>query len=60
MQSLISWFVDRPLVVNMIIVMVFILGFMTIADMRYEYNPKVDMEIINITTIKAGAGPEEV
>lgn len=60
MQSLISWFVDRPLVVNMIMVMVFILGFMTIADMRYEYNPKVDMGIINITTIKAGAGPEEV
>ncbi|MFK8048435.1 MAG: efflux RND transporter permease subunit [Halioglobus sp.] len=60
MQSLISWFVDRPLVVNMTMVVVFILGFLTIADMRYEYNPKVDMGIINITTIKAGAGPEEI
>jgi multidrug efflux pump subunit AcrB len=60
MQSLISWFVDRPLVVNLIMVMVFMLGYMTIADMRYEYNPNVDMGVVNITTIKAGAGPEDV
>lgn len=60
MQFLIRWFVDRPLVVNMIMVMVFALGYMTIADMRYEYNPNVDMGVVNITTIKAGAGPEEV
>jgi multidrug efflux pump subunit AcrB len=60
MQYLFSWFVDRPLIVNMIMVMVFALGFMTIADMRYEYNPNVDMGVVNITTVKAGAGPEEV
>ena len=60
MQYLISWFVDRPLVVNLIMVMVFMLGYLTIADMRYEYNPNVDMGVVNITTIKAGAGPEDV
>lgn len=60
MQTLIAWFVDRPLVVNLIMGVVFVLGYLTIADMRYEYNPKVDMGVINITTVKAGAGPEEV
>ena len=60
MRILINWFVDRPLVVNMIMLVVFSLGILTIADMRYEYNPKVDMGIVNITTVKAGAGPEEV
>ena len=60
MQFLISWFIDRPLVINMIMAIVFILGYLTIADMRYEYNPNVDMGVVNITTIKAGAGPEEV
>ena len=60
MRALISWFVDRPLVINMIMVMVFVLGYMTIADMRYEYNPNVDMGVVNITTVKAGAGPDEV
>jgi multidrug efflux pump subunit AcrB len=60
MKTIISWFVDRPLVVNMIMVMVFVMGFLTIADMRYEYNPKVDLGIVNITTIKSGAGPQEI
>ena len=60
MQFLIAWFVGRPLVVNMIMVLVFVLGYTTIADMRYEYNPNVDMGVVNITTVKAGAGPEEV
>ena len=60
MRQLTGWFVDRPLVVTMIMVMVFAMGFLTIADMRYEYNPAVDMGVVNITTIKAGAGPEEV
>ena len=60
MRQLTRWFVDRPLVVTMIMVMVFAMGFLTIADMRYEYNPAVDMGVVNITTIKAGAGPEEI
>ena len=60
MHHLIGWFVDRPLVINMIMGMVFTLGYLTIADMRYEYNPHVDMGVINITTVKAGAGPEQV
>ncbi len=60
MQAIVAWFVDRPLVVNLVMVVVFILGYLTIADMRYEYNPKVDMGVINITTVKAGAGPEEI
>ena len=60
MRELTRWFVDRPLVVTMIMVMVFAMGFLTIADMRYEYNPAVDMGVVNITTTKAGAGPEEI
>ena len=30
MQNLIGWFIDRPLVVNMIMALVFILGYLTI------------------------------
>tara|TARA_R110000823_G_scaffold27609_3_gene80305 strand:+ start:5120 stop:8203 length:3084 start_codon:yes stop_codon:yes gene_type:complete len=59
-EALVRWFVDRPLIVSMIVLMVFSLGFLTIGDMRYEYNPRVDMGVVNITTVKAGAGPEEV
>ena len=57
---MIAWFVNRPLLVNLIMVVVFLLGYLTIADMRYEYNPRIDMGVVNITTVRAGAGPEEV
>ncbi len=60
MQSVIAWFVHRPLLVNLSMVLVFALGWMTIADMRYEYSPYVELGIVNVTTVKAGAGPEEV
>ena len=59
MKVLVSFFLDRPLMVNLIMVLVFIMGILTIADMRYEYNPAVDMGVINITTIDAGSSPEE-
>ena len=60
METLITWFSRRPLIVNMIMVLVFTMGYLTISDLRYEYNPKVDMGVVNITTIKASAGPEEI
>ncbi len=45
--------------VNLIMVMVFLMGILTIAGMRYEYNPFVDMGIVNITTFDPGSSPEE-
>ncbi|MCX2981553.1 efflux RND transporter permease subunit [Halieaceae bacterium IMCC14734] len=60
MQNLIAWFVRRPLLVNLIMVTVFLMGALTIADMRYEYNPHIDMGVVNITTVRAGTGPEEI
>lgn len=60
MKYLVSFFLDRPLLVNLVMVLVFVLGYLTITDMRYEYNPKVDLGVVNITTVDAGAGPEEI
>ncbi len=60
MSNPVSWFVHRPLLVNLIMAVVFILGFFTIADLRYEYNPKVDLGVVNISTVRTGAGPEEI
>jgi multidrug efflux pump subunit AcrB len=59
-ETIIGWFTQRPLIVNLIMVFVFAMGALTIGDLRYEYNPKVDMGVVNITTIKTAAGPEEI
>lgn len=60
MQPVIAWFVQRPLLVNLIMALVFAIGWLSIADMRYEYNPLVELGQVNITTVLSGAGPEEV
>ena len=58
--ALIGFFVRRPLLVNLAMILVFVIGAATIGGMRYEYNPKVDLGRIDITTARPGAGPEEV
>lgn len=60
MEALITWFTSRPLIVNLLMALVLLTGALTIADLRYEYNPKVDMGVVNITTVKSAAGPEEI
>lgn len=60
MSALIQFFIGRPLLVNLIMVVVFVVSLMTIPTMRYEYNPKVDMGSVNITTVRAGSGPEDI
>ena len=52
MKAIIQFFINRPLLVNLIMVLVFVVGFLTIANMRYEYNPKVDMGSVNITLLR--------
>ncbi len=59
MKALVGFFVDRPALVNLIVVLVFVAGVTTIEGLRYEYNPTVDFGFVNITTIHAGSGPEE-
>ena len=60
MNALIGFFARRPLLVNLIMIVVFVMGAATISGMRYEYNPKVDLGRIDVTTARPGAGPEEV
>ncbi len=59
MNHLVAFFVDRPTLVNLIMVLVFVVGAMTIEGLHYEYNPKVDFGSVNITTFQSGSGPQE-
>lgn len=51
---------DRPKVGTLTIVMVVTLGILSLSVIRYELMPKIDLGIVTVTTIKAGASPEEV
>jgi len=60
MNRLVRSFVERPKLVNLIMVLVIVLGLMSLKVSRYEVSPQTDMGIITVTTTKSGAGPEEI
>ncbi len=60
MRSLIGFFVDRPLLANLLLVMAVISGLTATQHMKYETMPKIDLGLVNITTLRPGAGPEDV
>ncbi|GAA5216855.1 efflux RND transporter permease subunit [Corallincola platygyrae] len=53
-------FILRPKLGHLVMALVLVLGLMSLVVLRYEVVPKIEMGIINVTTTKAGAGPEEI
>jgi len=60
MKNLMIFFIDRPKIVKLLMLFVFLAGFVMLPGLRYEYNPRVDMGTVNITTVRLGSGPEEI
>lgn len=60
MRSVITFCVDHPKLINLLMVVVSVLGIISFKSARYEITPEMNMGVVNITTTKAGAGPEEI
>ena len=60
MEKGVAFFVHHPKIVQLLLAFVFLAGLATLGSMRYEYNPKVDMGVVNITTSRLGSGPEDI
>lgn len=60
MKKLFKYFIDRPLLVNLLAVLIILLGLVSSARMNREGLPKVDMRRIEINTVYPGASPEDV
>ena len=60
MNSVVTFFMDRPKVGNLLILMVVTLGILSLNTIRYELMPKIDLGVVTVTTVKTGASPEEV
>ncbi len=56
MKRLIAFFVVRPLLVNLLLVFVIVGGLLATRFMNYQMMPKVDLGLVNITTLRPGAG----
>jgi multidrug efflux pump subunit AcrB len=60
MKSLVSFFIHRPKVVNLLMVFLFLAGILTLRTIENQGYPSVDFGIVNIRTIYPGASPEDV
>lgn len=60
MKKLISYFIQYPVAVNIIILGFVILGILGMFSMKSSFFPLQDSKIINITVVYPGASPEEM
>ena len=60
MQTLLRFFIRRPLLVNMLVVFFFICGAMALTSLPYNNFPPADTGIISVTTYQPGASAEDI
>lgn len=60
MKRVFQYFIDRPLLVNLLAVLIILLGLTSSSKMSREGLPRVDMRRMEITTVYPGASPEDV
>jgi multidrug efflux pump subunit AcrB len=60
MRKAIDFFLDRPLIVNLITVMIIVVGIVSAITLKKEMFPKVEFDIILITTAYPGSSSEDV
>lgn len=60
MKPLLAFWVHRPLLTNLVTALVVLAGLLALGNVKYEVIPQVDLGIVNITTARTGAGPEDI
>lgn len=60
MRRLFAFFIDRPLLVNLMAIFIILVGWVLSGRMKREGLPVVDMREVHITTVYPGASPEDV
>ncbi len=60
MGTVIEFFLKRPLIVNLISIMIIIVGSFSVWNLQKEIFPQVEFEVILINTIYPGASAEDV
>ncbi|MCY4643804.1 MAG: efflux RND transporter permease subunit, partial [Bacteriovoracales bacterium] len=60
MKSLIEFFINRSLLVNLISVIVLVVGILSAFTLKKDTFPEVDFDVITVSTIYPGTVPEDV
>lgn len=60
MTQLVAFLVRRPMLANLITVFALLVGALSLKMLTFETMPQVDMGIVNVTTARPGAGPQDM
>ncbi|MBL6990595.1 MAG: efflux RND transporter permease subunit [Bacteriovoracaceae bacterium] len=60
MKNIINYFINRPLIVNLLTVITLLIGVASLFTLQKEIFPKVEFDVVFITTIYPGSSPEDV
>jgi len=60
MKSIFEYFIQRPLVVNLIMVMVLLFGAESLRTGSVQFAPFMEFGIYSVTTVRAGVSPEKM
>lgn len=60
MIRIIHFFIRQKLFINLMVVIILLMGFMTVSNMNREAFPNVNFDMVTVTTKYTGASPDEV
>lgn len=60
MNRLVAWFVHNPIAANLLMVLIFVGGFMAMPSLDKQFFPEREINQIQVTVVYPGAGPAEV
>jgi multidrug efflux pump subunit AcrB len=59
-KGILAWFVDNPVAVNLIMILVMVAGALSLATIKVEFFPEMSLNYITISVPYLGASPAEV
>ena len=60
MKKVITWFIDNPVISNLLMILIFLAGFITISNIKMEVFPGLELDVVAISVVYPGAAPEDV
>jgi multidrug efflux pump subunit AcrB len=60
MNNIFKFFIERPKLVNMVLILVFVMGMLSFVNLKRNALPNVDFKMMFVTTIYPGASPKDV
>ena len=60
MKRIITWFIDNPIISNLLMILIVVGGLITTNSVKMEIFPSFEVDVITVSVIYAGASPNDI